>query len=227
MEEKEVKSNDRMQRFFAGERQKTLKRYQILNQTAEKGKILFTGSSLMEQFPINELLMTNKINLIAYNRGIGGFTSDDMLAHMDEMVFGTEPSVIFINIGTNDIGSADYTLEHLIGNYEKILDQIKERLQNVKVFLLAYYPVNGSPEVVTEEWVKRVLSTRTNEAIAAANTAVKDLADRKGCLYIDLNKGLTDEEGRLKKEFTIEGIHMYPNGYRIVLENLMPIIRSL
>lgn len=227
MEEKEVKSNDRMQRFFAGERQKTLKRYQILNQTAEKGKILFTGSSLMEQFPINELLMTNKINLIAYNRGIGGFTSDDMLAHMDEMVFGTEPSVIFINIGTNDIGSADYTLEHLIGNYEKILDQIKQRLQNVKVFLMAYYPVNDSPEVVTEEWVKRVLSTRTNEAIVAANTAVKDLADRKGCLYIDLNKGLTDEEGRLKKEFTIEGIHMYPNGYRIVLENLKPIIRGL
>ncbi len=227
MEEKEVKSNDRMQRFFEGERQKTLKRYQILNQTAEKGKILFTGSSLMEQFPINELLMTNKKNLIAYNRGIGGFTSDDMLAHMDEMIFGTEPSVIFMNIGTNDIGSADYTLEHLIGNYEKILDQIKERLQKVKVFLMAYYPVNDSPEVATEEWVKRVLSTRTNGAIAAANTAVKNLADRKGCLYIDLNKGLTDEEGRLKKEFTIEGIHMYPNGYRIVLENLMPIIRSL
>ena len=227
MEEKEVKSNDIMQRFFEGERQKTLKRYQILNQTAEKGKILFTGSSLMEQFPINELLMTNKKNLIAYNRGIGGFTSDDMLAHMDEMIFGTEPSVIFMNIGTNDIGSADYTLEHLIGNYEKILDQIKERLQKVKVFLMAYYPVNDSPEVATEEWVKRVLSTRTNGAIAAANTAVKNLADRKGCLYIDLNKGLTDEEGRLKKEFTIEGIHMYPNGYRIVLENLMPIIRSL
>ena len=110
MEENKVKSSDMMQRFFEGEQQKALNRYQILNQTAEKGKVLFTGSSLMEQFPINEMLMTNRVDLIAYNRGIGGFTSDDMLAHMDEMVFGTEPSVIFMNIGTNDIGSADYKI---------------------------------------------------------------------------------------------------------------------
>ena len=92
---------------------------------------------------------------------------------------------------------------------------------------MAYYPVNDSPEVVTDEWVKRVLTTRTNKAIAVANTAVNELADRKNCSYIDLNQGLTDEEGRLKKEFTIEGIHMYPNGYQIVFENLMPIMQSL
>ena len=57
---------------------------------ARKGQILFTGSSLMEQFPINELLMSNGMPQVIYNRGIGGFTTDDMLQHMEEMVFGTE-----------------------------------------------------------------------------------------------------------------------------------------
>ena len=46
----------------------------------------------MEQFPINELLMTNGMRQVIYNRGIGGFTTADMLQHMEEMVFGTKPS---------------------------------------------------------------------------------------------------------------------------------------
>lgn len=227
MESKLNMPEDRMQKFFAGEKIKTLKRYQILNEQAKKGEILFTGSSLMEQFPINEMLMTENIPVVAYNRGIGGFTTDDMLEHMEEMVFGTKPSVIFINIGTNDIGSENYSLEHLIENYECILKQIKERLRNVKVYLLAYYPVNDSSEVATQEWVKNILKTRTNENIRSANQAVQMLAKKMECQYIDLNEGLTDEQGCLRKEFTIEGIHMYPNGYQIVLKNLLPYLKKL
>ena len=92
------------------EQQEKLERFRVLNRNVRKGEILFTGSSLMEQFPINELLMTNGMDQVIYNRGIGGFTTTDMLEYMEEMVFGTEPSRIFINIGTNDIGSPDYRL---------------------------------------------------------------------------------------------------------------------
>lgn len=227
MENKTNETQDRMQQFFAGEKLKTLKRYQYLNEIAQKGKVLFTGSSLMEQFPVNEMLMTENISLTAYNRGIGGYTTDDMLEHMEEMVFGTEPSTIFINIGTNDIGSSGYKLEHLIENYEKILQQIRERLGNIKIYLIAYYPINDAPDVATLAWVKKVLETRTIENINKANQAVKELAERMDCEYIDLNNGLTDEHGRMKKEFTIEGIHMYPNGYQVVLKNLKPYLENL
>ena len=227
MEKNTNKAQDRMQQIFAGEKLKTLKRYQYLNKIAQKGKVLFTGSSLMEQFPVNEMLMTENIPLTAYNRGIGGYTTDDMLEHMEEMIFGTEPSTIFINIGTNDIGSSGYKLEHLIENYEKILQQIRERLGNVKIYLIAYYPINDAPDVATLACVKQVLATRTIENINKANQAVKELADKMNCEYIDLNVGLTDENGRLKKEFTIEGIHMYPNGYRVVLENLKPYLKNI
>ena len=39
-------------------------------------------------------------------------------------------------------------------------------------------------------------------------------------IYIDVNNGLTDVNGNLKEEYTIEGVHMYANAYRCVLENL-------
>lgn len=111
-------------------------------------------------------------------------------------------------------------------NYEKILNSIKKRLGNVKIYLIAYYPVNDSPEVTELEWVKNVFKTRTNENINKANKAVEQMAERMDCRYIDLNEGLTDWDGRLKKEFTIEGIHMYPNGYKVVFENLIPYLRE-
>ncbi len=206
------------------DQQDKLERFRILNQNAKKGEILFTGSSLMEQFPVNELLMTRGMRQVVYNRGIGGFTTEDMLRNMEEMVFAVKPRKIFINIGTNDIGSQGYRLEKLMENYGKIITQIRERLPEAEIYMMAYYPVNETDKLPEGEWAKTMFLTRTNENISIANKAVEELAGRMGCHFINVNQGLTDETGKLKKEFTVEGIHMYANGYEVVLENMRPFL---
>ena len=206
------------------DQQDKLERFRILNQNAKKGEILFTGSSLMEQFPVNELLMTKGMHQVVYNRGIGGFTTEDMLRNMEEMVFAVKPRKIFINIGTNDIGSQGYRLEKLMENYGKIISQIRERLPEAEIYMMAYYPVNETDKLPEGEWAKTMFLTRTNENISIANKAVEELAGRMGCHFINVNQGLTDEAGKLKKEFTVEGIHMYANGYEVVLENMRPFL---
>lgn len=207
--------------FLEKEKQEKIDKYRILNETAKKGKILFTGSSLMEQFPISELLMDYELDCTIYNRGVGGFTTDDMLAHMEEQIFGTEPSKIFINIGTNDISLPGYTLEKLICNYEKILTRIKERLPKTEVYLMAYYPVNEVDKTSEREWSAHTFDTRNNKNIKIANDAVEQLAEKMGYDYIDVNDGLYDERGMLRNEYTVDGIHMYANGYRVILQNMM------
>lgn len=207
--------------FMKMEQKQKVDKYRILNESVKKGQILFTGSSLMEQFPINELMLDYDMDCVIYNRGIGGFTTDDMLANMEEQVFGTEPSKIFINIGTNDIGGPGYTLEKLMENYEKILIQIKERLLETEVYLMAYYPVNEADKIPEGEWGKHMFDTRNNENIKIANAAVEQLAKKMGYHYIDVSEGLCDERGMLKKEYTVEGVHMYANGYRVILQNMM------
>ena len=204
------------------DQQEKLERFRILNQNAKKGEILFTGSSLMEQFPVNELLMTRGMSQVVYNRGIGGFTTEDMLRNMEEMVFALKPRKIFINIGTNDIGSQGYRL--LMENYGKIISQIRERLPEAEIYMMAYYPVNETDKLPEGEWAKTMFLTRTNENISIANKAVEEMAGRMGCHFINVNQGLTDEAGKLKKEFTVEGIHMYANGYEVVLENMRPFL---
>lgn len=206
--------------FMKHEQEEKLEKYRVLNQNVLADQILFTGSSLMEQFPINELLMTNRIDKVIYNRGIGGFTTDDMLEHMDEMIFGIKPSKIFINIGTNDISQPNYKLEKLITNYEKILTQIQKYLPGVHIYTMAYYPVNETDKKPEGEWGQHMFDTRNNKNIKLANQAVEQLAERIGCFYIDVNAGLKDERGMLKKEYTIEGVHMYGNAYQIILNNM-------
>lgn len=204
----------------AQEQQDRLQRCRILNERVKKGEILFTGSSLMEQFPIDELRMTEEIDAVIYNRGVGGFTTQDMMQYMEEMVYAVEPRKIFINIGTNDISRPDYQVEKLMENYGKIIAMIQKRLPAAEIYMMAYYPVNEVDKLPEGEWAKGMFATRTNENIRIANQAVEKLAGEMGCHYIDVNQGLADENGRLKKEYTIEGIHMYANGYRVVLENL-------
>ena len=220
MDRKNREMEEWMEQQMRSEQQTKLERYRILNRYARKGEILFTGSSLMEQFPINELLMSSGMTKVIYNRGIGGFTTDDMLQYMEEMVYGTEPSRIFINIGTNDISRPEYRLETLMANYRKILTQIRERLPQAEITLMAYYPVNETDKLPDSSMAAEMFATRNNENIALANQAVEKLAKELGCQFINVNDGLTDERGKLKKEFTIEGIHMYANGYQVVLDNM-------
>ena len=214
------KAMEMMRARAVQEQQDRLQRYRVLNERVKKGEILFTGSSLMEQFPIDELRMTEGIDAVIYNRGVGGFTTQDMLQYMEEMVFAVEPGKIFINIGTNDISRPGYLVEKLMENYGKIITMIQQRLPEAEIYMMAYYPVNEGDKLPEGEWAKGMFATRTNENIRIANQAVERLAGEMGCHYIDVNEGLTDESGRLKKEYTIEGIHMYANGYRVVLENL-------
>lgn len=175
----------------------------------------------MEQFPVNEILMNKGINKIVYNRAVGGFTTNDLLEHMEEMVFGVEPSKIFINIGTNDIGASNYSLDSLVKNYESILIKIKERLPKTKVYVMAYYPINEVAKEKKDDWERETFKTRTNNNIKCANEAIEKLAKNIGYYYIDVNSGLTDENGRLKAEYTVEGIHMYANAYNIILDNMV------
>ena len=200
-----------------------IERYREENKTSQKGQIVFTGSSLMEMFPINKLLNEHGDDTIIYNRGIGGFISDELLAVIDVCATDLMPSKVFINIGTNDLSWSTIPISQLMNNYDKIISAIENTVPNVKIYLMAYYPVNY--EAAAEE-MKECLKIRTNEKINAANAEVKKLAEKHGQRYIDINRNLKDDKGRLKAEYTIEGIHINEDGYRAVYDDIMAFVKE-
>ncbi|MGN0611453.1 MAG: GDSL-type esterase/lipase family protein [Ruminiclostridium sp.] len=198
-------------------------RYREENKTALKGQTVFTGSSLMEMFPINKLLKEHGDDTVIYNRGVGGFLSDELLAVIDVCAVDLIPSKVFINIGTNDLSWSSIPISSLMENYDRIISIIEESVPGVRIYLMAYYPVNyeaASPEM------KDCLKIRTNEKITTANEEVKKLAEKHGQRYIDINSRLKDEKGRLKAEYTIEGMHINEDGYRAVYDDVMAYVKE-
>ncbi|MEK0312431.1 GDSL-type esterase/lipase family protein [Cohnella sp. 56] len=205
-----------------GEKLDKLRNYRMLNRFAAKGQTVLVGSSLMEFFPINELQQTLPGTYCIYNRGIAGFVSAELLASMEACIFELEPSKIFINIGSNDVGTPDYRLERLLANYDDILTRIGRRLPHCSVYVMAYYPVNAKAEFpgVSRAAMEEVFRYRTNEALREANAAIAQLTHRHGYTFIDVNEGLMDEEGNLRAAYATDGIHMNPDAYARVLGNM-------
>ena len=196
------------------EKYRLAERYREENKSAIKGAIVFAGSSLMEMFPVEAFAKEEGPDFpVVYNRGLGGWRTEDMLATLEAQVTGLMPKRAFINIGTNDLSDPSVTIDALMERYDEILNRIEAEVPGVELVLMAYYPINYD---AADEGMKACLRIRTNERIREANQAVEALAARHGARYMDFNAPLTDEQGRLKAEYTIEGMHITEEGYRAI-----------
>lgn len=205
------------------DKEKKILRYREENKNVKYGQTVFTGSSLMEMFPINKLLEEHNDSTIIYNRGIGGFVSRELLEVINVCATDLKPSKIFINIGTNDLSDSRISISELMENYDKIISEIEAKLPQTIIYLMAYYPVNYE---AAAENMKECLKIRNNEKIRTASAEVKKLAEKHGQRYIDINKNLIDEQGRLKAEYTIEGLHINEDGYRAVYDDIMVYVKE-
>lgn len=166
------------------EQRRKIKNYDYLNQIALKGKTLFTGSSLMEMFPICEIARSRGIEEVVYNRGVGGLNTDEFLEYIHILLLDLEPSRIFINIGTNDITEKDFGdqwFDHLMDNYRKILEIIYEKLDKPEVYVMAFYPANLHLPWQTAESIEWMKTADTRRIL---NDVTKNL--RKSQNFLDV-----------------------------------------
>ena len=179
------------------EQEKIITTYRELNQAPLKEPgLIFIGDSIVEYFPIHELLQSPKHMV---NRGVRGYKTDLLREHLDAHVFGTAVDQIFLLIGTNDIGKEipqkDFPLTH--------------------INLISVLPVSR------DERYKQKVYVRTNEKIQALNQAYRELAQAYHQVsYIDVYSSLLDEEGQLAEAYTTDGLHLSVAGYRILAQAL-------
>ena len=221
-QEKQILTGQVIEEWFKQDKALKIVRFQELNKIARKGRIVFAGSSLMEHFPVYEMLLDRQLPYTIYNRGVGGYTTEELLDTLGPCILDLEPAALFLNIGTNDMNGEDYVLSEFLERYDRIIRSILQKLPDVKLFLLAFYPVNQ--DAALDPNAREAFRWRTNERLQEANREVRKLADRYHASFLDLNAGLTDEDGNLKRELTIDGVHMHVEGYQIIIEELIPVL---
>ena len=121
------------------------------------------------------------------------------------------------------LSDASIPIDSMIETYDKIITAVEQRLPDITIYLMAYYPVNYE---AAAESMKACLQIRTNDKIALANEKVARLAAKHHQRYIDINRNLKDEQGRLKAAYTIEGMHINEDGYRAIFEDIMSYVNE-
>jgi GDSL family lipase/acylhydrolase len=201
-----------LEQWLLNEQAKIQKNYRDLNQLAVKEPaIIFIGDSIVEYFPLHELLQSPKTLV---NRGIRGYKTDLLLENLDAHLFGQALDKVFLLIGTNDIGREMDQAETL-DNLEAVIQEISRDYPLAQIQLLSVLPVNE------QEQYKGTVYIRTNEKIQALNRAYQELAQAYYQVsYVDVYSSLLDEVGQLAEAYTTDGLHLSVAGYRILAQAL-------
>lgn len=193
--------------------------YKTLNQEfALDSQTVLLGDSITDFFNFYELFYDfSKISGQAvYNRGISGDTSDRLLERLEENVLNISPKNIVLLIGTNDI-SRDVPLSVSVENVDTIIKKAKEKNPQVNFILQAVYPIN--------ENMRDRFEKRSNEKIALMNREFFKLSEKHNCVWLDVTDKLKDNTGNLKQEFTYDGLHLNVKAYKIIAENIIPLLK--
>lgn len=173
-----------------------------------KNKIVFLGSSIIDDIELNELFGRSDI----VNRGIGGDITYGILKRIDQYLI-QKPKCIFLKIGVNDIfwGFDILTIKL---NYLQIINRIVEK--KIPLYILS---TNQTSEKFKEY-------QRINLEVKQLNNYLILVAKNFNSTYIDLNINLTDSNG-LKNEFTPDGIHLNFKGYLTLKNSIDPFINRI
>ncbi|RSJ30299.1 SGNH/GDSL hydrolase family protein [Streptococcus gordonii] len=201
-----------LEEWLLKEQAKMQDKYRELNQVSVKEPdIIFIGDSIVEYYPLQELLQTNKVLI---NRGIRGYKTDLLLDNLDAHLFGSALDKVFILIGTNDIGK-EIPQSETLENLEGMIQKISREYPLAQIQLLSVLPVNEGEEY------KGTVYLRTNEKIQDLNRAYQGLASiYTNVQFIDLYETLLDETGQLDQEFTTDGLHLTIAGYALLSSEL-------
>ncbi len=173
--------------------------------------IVMLGNSITDGGEWTELLGRDNVK----NRGI----SADVISGVEErlsQVTGGHPDKIFLLIGINDI-SHGHSASELARRYEHLLKKIVADSPDTKIYIQSVMPINNS-------FGRYKNLTGKEKVVTQLNTLLKELAPAYNAVWIDLWPALADSQGRLRKDFTNDGLHLTGKGYKAWAETILPFI---
>jgi lysophospholipase L1-like esterase len=141
------------------------------------------------------------------NRGISGQTTGQMVVRFRQDVIDLHPKAVVILGGTNDIAGnmGPMTPEMTEDNWQSMADLAK--VNGIRVIFASITPS-------TDFWWHKGL--KPAEKIRTLNAWLKGYCGSHGLTYLDYYSTLTNEEGGMKKEFTVDGVHATAKGYAVM-----------
>lgn len=175
---------------------------------------LFVGDSITARYDLDKYY--NGMPVV--NSGVSSNKTTDILNDMNNRIYKYNPSKVILLIGTNDYSSLSNS--DTVKNIGKIIDGIKDNREYAEIYVQSIYPVNK--EINDGVSVK----DRNNKDISEMNSNIKKLCKEKSVNYINMYDLLVDEDGNLDDDYTKDGLHLDSDGYEVVTEEIMKILKK-
>lgn len=185
----------------------------LREEASHRNAVIFAGDSLTNAFEWSEFFHHGRDTLLL-NRGVSGVGVEFLSDHF-EVIFlpGCAVQKVFIMIGVNDIRAKTFEMEPFIRAYHTLMDQLLTHFDREQIYIQSILPVrvDGIPQAL----------------IPVANARIQSLAEAKGLCYINLFHTLADEQGYLDEKYTLGGVHLSAQGYRLWMEELRPYLANV
>jgi len=163
-------------------------------------EILFLGDSLTNEGEWTELFADPRIR----NRGISGDTTDGILARLHQVI-ECHPQKIFLMIGINDLLNEAQSPLAISQNYKTILATLQRETPATQVFMQSVLPVNSQLYGMPLD----------NAKVTELNAYLQELTKEFSFSYIDVFTHLSDSQGQLDVQYTLDGVHLNGSAYLV------------
>ena len=189
-----------------------LSRYKAANAALAEPKpgeqrVIFFGDSITDAWHLDQYFPGKGY----INRGISGQTTSQMLVRFEQDVVNLKPAVVVILAGTNDIAgnTGPISIEDIEANYAALADVAHAR--RIRLVFSSVMPVhNYTPES------QSAFALRPPAKILALNAWLKNYCSANGLVYLDYFSAMVDDQGLLRKDLAVDGLHPDDAGYRIM-----------
>lgn len=191
-----------------------LKRQDKINERTQQGDIelVFLGDSITQGWENPDVQREVWEPFYAKrkpaNMGIGGDRTQHVLWRLDHgNIDGLSPKLVVLMIGTNNSNGTDNTAEEIADGIKAIVSNLREKLPETKVLLLAIFPRGEHPNPQREK-------------NARASELASEVADGTMVQYLDIGPAFLDSEGGLSKQIMPDYLHLTVDGYKIWAESI-------
>lgn len=152
-------------------------------------------------------------------RGISGNTSYQMLSRFRSDVIELKPEAVIILAGTNDVAEVTHPF-----NPDLTMGNIASMVELAKVHGIV--PVLGTiPPGAVWDWMN--LSDVAPDRIRLLNDRIRNYAAQQRITLVDYYPLMANPDGTFKDGMSYDKIHPTPEGYAVMQEILLPIIKKL
>ncbi len=175
--------------------------------------IIMLGNSLTDGAEWNELFD----NCHVKNRGIVGDIIPGFFERLEPILKG-QPRKIFIMGGVNDI-SHGVSADSIVSAMTQVVTTIQARCPKTEIYVQSMLPFNNDVRL----W--KLLKGR-EQVVVDGNKGLESMCQRLGVTFINFYPLFVGEDGKMKPEYTNDGLHLMGGAYLIWRDALLPYIRK-